>query len=190
VWLEKSLWYRLAKHHRQIVALLDEMFPQKVQDLSTPGGGASADRPLTIPNGFRNDPATQLVETVHQQLGSMVSALTTVSQSLAQAGTGDSLARNEQLASDIGKAVQKSLRPLLDPLVAAVRALSDSLELQRRSVKLTSSEMNNMFDQLRNHLDHERSLATAIETHQAGTARAGWTLPRLRRSGPDEARAE
>src|SRR5689334_2086332 len=30
--LEKSLSYRLAKHHRRLVSLLDEMFPQKVHD--------------------------------------------------------------------------------------------------------------------------------------------------------------
>lgn len=188
--LEKSLWYRLAKHHRQFVSLLDEMFPQKVQDRSAHNSSPANDRTIAVTSGARSDSANQLVEAVHQRLGSAVAALTTVSQSLAALGSKNSPPKQEELASDIGKEVQKALRPLFDPLLEAIRDLNHSVEKQRLPMQLSQSEMDRMFDHLKDHLDNQPPLATTSDVRQPGHTRAGWKLPRFRRSMADEAGAE
>jgi hypothetical protein len=187
VLLEKSLWYRLGKLHRQFLSLLDEMFPQKVHDQSVQAVTTSDIRPLSIDGTLRNDSAGQLVEAVQQRLGTTVAALTTVSQSLAALAAKHSQTRHDELAVDIGKEVQKALRPLLDPLLATIRDLSHSVEKQRQPVQLSPSEMDSMFDQFRNHLDDQHLLATTTADRQPEQTRAGWKLPRLRRSGTDDA---
>lgn len=184
--LEKSLWYRLAKHHQQVVSLLDEMFPQKVHDQSVQSSAASAS--IELSSGIRHDQANQLVEAVHQRLGAAVSALTAVSQSLTSRGRGDSLIRNEHLAADIGKEVQKAVVPLLDPLLAAIQDLSDSIEKQRAPAQLCPTELDKMFDRLRKRLD-DGPRETTSAPRRSREDRAGW-LPRLRRSPIEKARPE
>lgn len=186
--LEKSLWYRLARPHRRIVSLLDEMFPKKVHDQSLPTGTASGERVAAMPGSFRNDSANQLIETVHQRLGAMVASLATMSQSLSSLATSHSNARQEHLASKIGQEVQKALGPLIDPLLAAIRDLSHSVESQRRPAQLSPTEVERLFDQLRERLDGE-PLATTSATRRSGEAPAGW-LPRLRRSPAEKTRPE
>jgi len=188
--LEKSLWYRLAKHHRVFVSLLDEMFPQKVKDQSVQNLSTSNAMPISTGGMIRNDSANQLVEAVHQRLGSTVAALTTVSQSLAALGTRNGLSKQEELASDIGKEVRKALRPVLDPLLEAIRDLSRSIEKQRVPVQLSHSEMDRMFDQLRDHLDSDRLGVGTPTAPQQGTVGGGWNSPGLKRGLPGTAKAE
>jgi hypothetical protein len=188
--LEKSLWYRLAKHHRQFVSLLDAMFPHQVKDQSIQSGTALGDRTIAVAGSFRNDSANQLVEAVQQRLGSTVAALTSVSQSLAAIGTRNGLSKQEALASDIGKEVQKALRPLLDPLLEAIRDLNHSVEKQRLPVQLSHWEMDKMFDQLRNHLDGDHPVATTAERPRQGKTSGGWRLSGLKRGPADKTEAE
>ncbi|MBD0316091.1 MAG: hypothetical protein ICV75_05300 [Nitrospiraceae bacterium] len=161
--LEKSLWYRLAGHHRAAVSLLDEMFPQKVLDQSLAGSLAPA---ATMSTAIRTDPAHQQMQTVQQQLQSTVAALTTVSQSLAALNRPQSIAsRDEKLAADIGHEMQKALRPLLDPLMVAIRDLSHSAN---RPVELTDAERDSLFDRLRQH----RASGSALSRGRTGTTDA------------------
>lgn len=190
VLLEKSLWYRLGTQHRRFLSLLDEMFPQIVHDQSAQTLAPSNTRTLSIAGSPGNDSSRQLVEAVQQRLGSTVAALTTVSQSLAALSTKQSQIRQDELAADFGKEVQRALRPLLDPLLAAIRDLSHSVEKQRPPLPLSHSEMDSMFDRLKNHLDGEHPLATTTAAHRPGQARAGWKLPRLRRGRTDEAETQ
>lgn len=177
--LEKSLWYRLAQHHRRIVSLLDQMFTQKVQDQSIQSR-AMVNGTIALSSGARNDSAAQLVEAVHQRLGAAVSALTTVSQSLSSLKPEDLRARNAHVASEIGNEVRNALRPLLGPLQEAIQELRDSLEKQRAHTHVASADVEKMIGQLKLRVDSE-SLATASATHRSTELRAGW-LPRLRRS--------
>jgi hypothetical protein len=188
--LEKSLWFRLAKHHRLFVSLLDEMFPQQVKDQSIQILSTSNAMPISIGNTMRNDSANQLVEAVQQRLGSTVAALTSVSQSLAALGSQNSLLRQDELASSIGKEVQKSLRPLLAPLLEAIQHLDESLEEQRRPVPLSHSEMDRLFDQLKIQLDGVRPAAASADGPRPGKASRSWRLPGLNRNPVEKAGTE
>jgi hypothetical protein len=182
--LEKSLWYRLARHHRLAVALLDEMFPQKVLDQSIPGGHAPADRTLALSSTIQSDPAHQLVQTMHQQLQSTVAALSTVSQSLAALKTTHPLPpRDEALAADIGHEMQRALRPLLDPLVVVIRDLGHSVN---RPVQLSDAERDSLFERLREHRGGERPVTTAASAGAPQGSSAGWKASRWRTAPRDE----
>jgi hypothetical protein len=178
--LEKSLWYRLGQHHRTVVSLLDAMFPQKVQEQSARAGTAWLDSTVVQGNGIRNDSVHQLVEAMQQRLGSTVTALTTVSQSLAALSMKQPESKHQELAADIGKEVQKALRPLLDPLLAAVSDLRYSIQKQQGPVPLSHAEMERLFDRLRDHLGHVSSTATTVGEPLPEPARAGWRILRMR----------
>jgi hypothetical protein len=161
---EKSLWYRLAGHHRRAVALLDQMFPQKVLDQSLAGNAASVH---VMPSAMRTDPSHHMVQSVQQQLQSTVAALTTVSQSLAALNKPQSNAsRDETLAADIAQEMQKALRPVLDPLLVAIRDLSHSAN---RPVELTDADRDSLFDRLREH----RSAGWRLSRWRTGTTDSG-----------------
>lgn len=177
--LEKSLSYRLAQHHRQIVSLVDQLFTQKVQDQSIQNN-TLVNGAVALSSGARNDSASQLVEAVHQRLGAAVSALTTVSQSLSSLKLDEMRVRNEQLGSAIGIEVRNALRPLLGSLQEAIQELRDSLEKQRAHAHVASEDVETMIDRLKLRAE-SGSLATASATHRPAEPRAGW-LPRLRRS--------
>ena len=182
--LEKSLWYRLARHHRLAVALLDEMFPQKVLDQSIPGGHAPADRTLALSSTIQSDPAHQLVQTMHQQLQSTVAALSTVSQSLAALKTTHPLPpRDEALAADIGHEMQRALRPLLDPLLVVIRDLGHSMN---RPVQLSDAERDSLFERLREHRGGERPVTTAASAGAPQGSSAGWKASRWRTAPRNE----
>lgn len=182
--LEKSLWYRLARHHRLAVALLDEMFPQKVLDQSIPGGHAPADRTLALSSTIQSDPAHQLVQTMHQQLQSTVAALSTVSQSLAALKTTHPLPpRDEALAADIGHEMQRALRPLLDPLLVVIRDLGHSVN---RPVRLSDAERDSLFERLREHRGGERPMTTAVSAGAPQGSSAGWKASRWRTAPRNE----
>lgn len=183
--LEKSLWYRLARHHRLAVALLEEMFPQKVLDQSVPGGHPPADWTLALSSNLQRDPAHQLVQTM-QQLQSTVAALTTVSESLAALKTTHPLPpRDAALAADIGHEMQRALRPLLDPLLVVITDLSHSVN---RPVRLSDAERDSLFDRLREQRGGERPQAAAVGAGPSQGSSAGWKLSRWRTSPRDEGR--
>ncbi|MBH0182714.1 MAG: hypothetical protein HP490_13835 [Nitrospira sp.] len=185
--LEKSLWYRLAKHHRRLVSLLDTMFPQKVQDRNRQ---VSQHSPVSISGSLQNDSANQLVETVHHRLGSTVSALTSISQSLATLGNAQNQLKPEHLASTIGIEVKRALQPLLDPLLESIRDLSHSIDKQRRPAPVSHAETDTMLDRLMSRLDDGQLVGG--NTSASGTGKTGgrWRIPGFTRGAHHKAGVE
>jgi hypothetical protein len=182
--LEKSLWYRLAKHHRLFVSLLDVMFPQKVKDRSL---YASQGSPISTGSSLRNDSANQLVEAIHHRLGATVSALTSASQSLEKLGISQGQLKQEQLASEIGAEVRRALKPLLDPLLESIRDLSHSIDTHRQPAQVSHAETDKMIDQLMSRLTND---PVAIETKsdfRPGKTGSGWRIPGFKRGAPNKA---
>ncbi|MBH0184978.1 MAG: hypothetical protein HP477_06060 [Nitrospira sp.] len=185
--LEKSLWYRLAKHHRRLVSLLDTMFPQKVQDRNP---HLSQHPPVAISGSLQNDSAHQLVETVHHRLGSTVSALTSISQSLTTLGHTQSQLKPEHLAADIGIEVKRALTPLLNPLLESIRDLTHSIDKQRRPAPLSHADTDKMLDRLMDRLDDGQLVAGTASASGTGKTGGRWRLPGFTRGAQHKAGVE
>jgi hypothetical protein len=147
--LENSLWHRLDNRHRECIALLDEMFPQKAADQSAQVSTSPNGPPTTIVAPIRNDTAHQLVEVVQQRLGTTVAALNSASQALTALNSKHSPMKLDDLPREIGHEVQRALRPLLNPLLEAIHDLNRSMKEQCSSVQLSQSEIETMFQELR-----------------------------------------
>jgi hypothetical protein len=100
------------------------------------------------------------------------------------------LSKQDELASDIGKGIQKALRLLLDPLLEAIRDLKHSMKKQSLPLQLSQSEMDRMFDQVRDRLDGDRPVSMTANPLRQGKARSGWKIPGLKRGLGDKAGAE
>ncbi|MGE3977645.1 MAG: hypothetical protein AB7F94_08640 [Nitrospira sp.] len=148
--LEHSLWHRLDNRHRECVALLDEMFPQKTADQSVQVSSSQNGPPATIVAPVRNDTAHQLVEVVQQRLGSTVAALNSVAQALTALHAKHSPRKLDDLSKEIGHEVQRALRPMMNPLLEAIHDLNRSIKEQRSPVQLSQSEIETMFQEIRN----------------------------------------
>jgi hypothetical protein len=188
--LEKSLWYRLAKHHRMVVSLLDEMFPQKGKDRPLPNLKVSNNTAPSTAGSLRDGSADQLVEAVHHRLGATVSALTSVSQSLAALGSKQSQLKQENLASDIGAEVRRALKPLLDPLLESIRDLSSSIDKQRHRPPLSHAETDGILDQLMGHLDDARLVVGRKPVSRTEETGSGWRIPGFKRGASNKAGSE
>lgn len=185
--LEKSLSYRLATQHRQLVSLLDETFPQKAIDRNS----RLSQSPLTAGDGsWRNNSANQLVEAVHQRLGSTVTALTAIAQSLATPGGAQGRLKPEHLAADIGLEVRRALKPLLDPLLESVRELAHSIDRQRQPAPLSHAETDAMFDRLMRRLDGGHLAAEHRSDSGQGKTTGRWKLPIFNRGAHHKAGVE
>lgn len=172
--LEKSLWYRLANHHRRLVSLLDEMFPRKVTDRNQP----LSQNPLTVVGGsLRDDSAHRLVEAVHQRLGTTVSALTSISQALATRSSTEGRMTPEQLASEIGVEVRGALKPLMDPLLESIRGLTRSIDQQCHPAPFSHAETDRLLDRLMSRLDGGRPVAERQSDSGPGKTGSRWRLP-------------
>jgi hypothetical protein len=166
--LENSLWHRLGNRHRECIALLDEMFPQKAADqhaqvLSVPSGPQT-----TLVTPIRNDTAHQLVEVVQQRLGSTVTALTSASQALTALSSKQSPMKLDDLPEEIGREVQRALRPMMNPLLEAICDLNRSIKKRGTPVQLSQSEIETMFQGL-------RSNTTATTEHASQSQKVGNT---------------
>lgn len=188
--LEKSLWHRLATHHRLLVSLLDEMFPQKGKDQSLQNLPMSLSTPPSIGGSLRNDSANQLVEAVHHRLGAAVSTLTSVSQSLATLSSNHSPLKQEQLASDIGAEVRKALKPLLAPLLESIRELSHSIDKQRQPAQISPTEMDGMLDRLMGRLNDDRPAVGKHPGSRPGKTGGGWNILGFKRGASHKAGGE
>lgn len=147
--LENSLWHRLDNRHRECVALLDEMFPQKAADQFVQVASSPNGPPTTIVAPVRNDAAHQLVEAVQQRLGSTVTALNSAAQALTALNSKHSPMKFDALSEKIGYEVQRVLRPMMNPLLEAIHDLNRSIKEQRSPVQLSQSEIETMFQELR-----------------------------------------
>ncbi len=147
--LENSLWHRLNNQHRECIALLDEMFPQKAADQHAAASVSPNGPPAAIVTPMRNDTAHQLVEVVQQRLGSTVEALNSASQALTSLNSKHSPMKLDDLPGEIGHEVQRALKPLMNPLLEAIHDLNRSLKEQGSPVRLSQSEIEAMFHELR-----------------------------------------
>jgi hypothetical protein len=172
--LEKSLSHRLATHHRRLVAFLDEMFPRKVIDRNT---NLSQSAPPAVSGSWRNDSATQLVEAVHQRLGPIVSALTSVSQSLATLGGTQGRLPPEQLATEFGAEVRQALKPLLE----SIRELTHSIDTERHPAAFSHAETDKLLDRLMSRLEGGRLAAERRPDSGLGKTGGRWKIPGFNR---------
>lgn len=183
--LEKSLWHGLALRHRRVVALLDEIFPQKVRDHGLPQSAVAADRVHTLEGGAGDQSAHRLAQAVQQRLDAAVEALNGLSRTLAARGHEDMVGQREQLAADIGSEVRKALAPLCDPLRAVIDDLARTLHTLRSSPSLSVDDIDRLVKQLGDRLKGEHALTAVAEG-----SRAGWRFPRMRqRAAGDKERA-
>jgi hypothetical protein len=185
--LEKSLSYRLANQHRHVVALLDEMFPRKVTDRNT---NMSQSAPPSVSSSWRNDSATQLVEAVHQRLGSTVSALTSISQSLATLGSTQGRLKPEHLAADIGIEVRQALKPLMDPLLESLRELTHSIDQHRHPAPFSQTETDKMLDRLMRRLEGGHHAAESPSDPGPEKSGGRWRIPGFNRGAHHKAGVE
>ena len=147
--LEHSLWHRLDNRHRECVSLLDEMFPQKATDQQAQVSPLQNGAPTAIVTSIRNDTAHQLVEAVHQRLGSTVAALNSAAQALTALHSKQAPMKLDDLPGEIGHEVQRALRPIMNPLLEAIQSLSRSIKEQASPVQLSQAEIETMFQNLR-----------------------------------------
>lgn len=150
--LEHSIWYRLEQRHRECIALLDELFPQKSTVQSSPHVSPAEGLPSVVVGPTRIDSASPSFEPVQQRLGAAVTALTTASQSLT-AMTATQSHKLEDLAKDIGSEVQKTFRPVLDALVETLQSLNRSLDGRHLSVRLSQAELEAMLKEIKHQQD-------------------------------------
>jgi hypothetical protein len=148
--LENSLWHRLDNRHRECIALLDEVFPQKATDQSVQVSSSPNGLQAAIVAPVRIDTAHQLVEVVQQRLGATVAALTSASQALTALNSKHLPTKLDDLPVEIGHEVKRALRPLIDPLLKAIHELNRSIKEQCYPVRLSQSEIETLFQELRN----------------------------------------
>jgi hypothetical protein len=127
---------------------------------------------------------------VHQRLGSTVSALTSISQSLSTLGSTQSRLKPEHLASDVGTEVRRALKPLLDQLLESIRELAHSIDTQRHPAPSPHAETDTMLDRLMSRLDG--GLLAAKNKSNSGLEKTGgrWRIPGFNRGAHHKAGVE
>jgi len=128
VFFEKSLFHRLDDDHRHYLILLDQMFPQAVQDRSVQLPPPAFAKPLSVSQVPLMAATEGRLSTLDQRLEATVTALTTLSHSLGEWERPPAAIDHDALASAIGKSMKRELAPILDPLLAAVQELSAALQ--------------------------------------------------------------
>lgn len=147
--LENSLWHRLDHRHRECIALLDEMFPQKAADQPIQTSSSQNGPRTTIVAPAQNDIAHQLAEVVQLRLGSTVAALNSAAQALTAVNPKHSPMKLDDLPGEIGHEIQRAFKPLMNPLLEAIHDLNRSIKEQCSPVRLSQSEIETMFQELR-----------------------------------------
>lgn len=172
--LEKSSWHGLTDRHRRIIALLDEMFPQKVRDHGALGRASVATGGGEYENIGADRTALQGIKAVHQRMDAAVEVLEDISKSLALLRKEDLRVQRERLASTIGEEVRGALARITEPVCVAVDELRRSLESLRPPDALSAHDVNRLIEQLD---DRRRRKASPPATAEA--QKAGWRLSRL-----------
>jgi hypothetical protein len=149
--LETSVWYRLGNQHRLCLSLLDEVFPQRIVDLHAQASGGETGHVTAIASPTRTESDKQLVEVVHQRLGTAVAALTKASESLTALSATSKAPIGENILGEIGHEVQQALKRVVQPLVEAIQDLDRTMKGQAHPVQLSKSEMETIFQELRTH---------------------------------------
>ncbi|BCA56991.1 hypothetical protein W02_41310 [Nitrospira sp. KM1] len=188
--LEKSLFSRLATAHRQLLSMLDEMFPQKVHDHGAPVSAPAVTHSVAASIPMKHDAFGRLAESLSQRLGSTVSALTSVSETLAGLHIKPEPVNHDELARSIGTAIHKELTSALAPLHEAIKGLSHSLDTIRNANALSAPDMENFIDQIKERADETPPQAKIDESRAQVFDRLSWILPHSRTRTTHEAEIE
>lgn len=172
--MEKSGWHGLADRHRRIVALLDEMFPQKVRDRGALARASASTGGGEYENVGADRTVLQGIKAVHQRMDEAVEVLQEISKSLALLRKEDLLVQRERLASTIGGEVRDALARITNPVCVAVDELRRSLESLRPPDALSARDVNRLIERLGDRQRRKASPSTPSEVQ-----RAGWRLSRL-----------
>ena len=127
---------------------------------------------------------------MHQRLGSTVTALTAIAQSLATLGGAQGRLKPEHLAADIGIEVRRALKPLLEPLLESVQALTHSIDQQRQPAPFSHAETDAMLDRLMRRLDGGHLAAKNRPDSGQGKTTGRWKLPVFNRGAHHKAGVE
>lgn len=172
--LEKSSWHGLTDRHRRIVALLDEMFPQKIQGHGAVGRPSVSTCSREYEDAGGDHAALQGITTIHQRMDTMVEVLQEISKSLALLRKDDLHVGRERLASTISEEVRSALVQVTEPVRIAVEELRRSRETLRLPHTLSSHDVNSLIEQL-----GERLRKKATPPAASDVQRTGWRMSRL-----------
>ncbi|MCP9438424.1 MAG: hypothetical protein NNA20_00535 [Nitrospira sp.] len=172
--LEKSSWHGLTDRHRRIVALLDEMFPQKIRDYGALGRPSVSPGSGEYEKAGLDHAALQGIKTIHQRMDTAVEVLQEISKSLTLLRKEDLQVERERLASTIREEVRGTLAQIMDSVHVAVDELGRSLETLRQPNALSPHDVNRLIQQL-----GERQRKKAMPPVPSETQRTGWRWSRL-----------
>ncbi len=165
--LETSVWSRLGSRHRRCLALLDEVFPQTVVDRHAQLSAIPTGYGAPIVGHTRSDEGKQLAEVVHHRLGTAVTALTKVSESLTALSATQRASTVDDLPGEIGHEVQQALKRVVQPLVDAIQDLNRTVKGHEGPVQLSKSEIETIFHELKTHGADEQN-ALSVKTSGSG----------------------
>lgn len=149
--LETSVWYRLGNRYRRCLSLLDEVFPQRIVDQHARSSAVPTGHVSTSISPVPNGGDKQLVEIVHQRLGTAVAALTKAAESLTALSATQRGSTSDHLPGEIGHEVQQALKRVVQPLADAIQDLNRTMKGQVLPVRLSKSEMETLFQELKTH---------------------------------------
>ncbi len=146
--LEKSSWHTLARRHRRIVALVDRMFPKRIEERET-GRVAS----MTQANGRAgaeggSDAVLQYLGPLQRRMEATVEALRDISLSLSREVNEHREQQREPPAAVIGREVRMAMDQATERLCAAIGDLHRSFEERDRRHQLASDDVDRLIKQL------------------------------------------
>ena len=183
--LEKSLWHRVAGRYRQVVALLDEVFPQHVEDRGARDRASSVESVGGMRVAAVDPSMPQLMQILHQRLQGVVESLNVISDSLASRVKRDSVADQEALAVHLGRELRQVLGPVFNPIRVAMEDLNRTLHAQQPNKPLSADDMEQLVGLLSERIATDRTV-----TAGSADARTRWRLPGLSSSRKNARREE
>lgn len=164
--LENSVWHSLEDQHRTCISLLDELFPQKAVDHHTQPSQPLSGGPGSTVSPIRNEGTIQLAEVIQQRLSETVTALTSATKALTAMNSTPSPMKLDDLPGEIAHEVQRTLRPIMKPLLEAIQELTCSINSHYSSVQLSQAEIETMFHELKSHT--HKSVDDKLRTRENG----------------------
>lgn len=188
--LDKSLSFRLSVYFRQLVSMLDDMFPQHVHDHGAQAAAQAAPPVLNASTPSRNDSIGRLAETLSQRMNATVHALTAVSDSLTSLGPARGALDQGELARTLGASLQKELAPLLTPLREAIAELSRNISSAPRPPQLSPPDMEGVVETLKKRLANAPEPPRENASSGPAVGRWSWMFPPSKKQHPNEALVE
>ncbi|HEU4683808.1 MAG TPA: hypothetical protein VFS39_04830 [Nitrospira sp.] len=155
VLLDKSLAFRLERSHRRFIALLDEIFPQRVRERNAQ---SAASRAAAAPASsvIRSEELSRGMDSVNRRLTATVNALSQFSESLAQLRKGEGRWNEEELSVCLGQALKREFLPLFSPLRDSIDALSRAIEGRHDPAPLAHDDMERLVGAVKHRSMEER----------------------------------